>query len=67
MQNFWYFVPKSGIAFIFISVALITIWNSYKASIPYPYVWVIASEIILFCICFYIADRESDIRRKKRR
>jgi hypothetical protein len=65
MKNFWYFVPKSGIAFIFISVALITIWNNYKATLTHPYVWIFASEVVLFIICFYIADHESDAKRKK--
>jgi uncharacterized membrane protein YpjA len=65
MMNFWYFVPKSGVAFIFITVALIIIWNRYKALIPHPYVWIFAAELILFLICFYIADHESSGKRKK--
>jgi RsiW-degrading membrane proteinase PrsW (M82 family) len=58
MIDFWYFVPKSGIAFIFISVALISVWNRYRAMIPHSYVVIIFIEIILFLICFLIADRE---------
>lgn len=65
MIDFWYFIPKSGVAFIFISVALITLWNGYKNRLTHPYLWIIASELILFFICFIVADRESDAKRKK--
>ena len=66
MINFWYFVPKSGVAFIFISVLMITVWNRYKLTLDHPYVWIIGAEVILFFICFFIADHESDARRKVR-
>lgn len=65
MISFWYFVPKSGIAFIFISVIMITLWIYHKSSLTHPYIWIFAAEIILFAICFYIANRESDAKRKK--
>ncbi|MGA2910266.1 MAG: hypothetical protein ABSE04_00490 [Candidatus Microgenomates bacterium] len=65
MINFWYFVPKSGVAFIFLSVFLIVIWNNYKAVIPHPYIWIFSGELILFSICFYIANRESNAKRRK--
>lgn len=65
MINFWYFVPKSGIAFIFLSVLLISLWNGDKGILPYPYVWIFAAEITLFFLCFLIADHESDAKRKQ--
>jgi len=65
MISFWYFVPRSGIAFIFISVVLITIWNYYEASLENPYILIFSAEFILFFICFYIANRESNAKRKK--
>ena len=58
MRGFWYFVPKSGVAFIFVSVLDITIWNGYKNTLEHPYVWIITTELCLFFICFVIADRE---------
>ena len=56
--GFWYFVPKSGIAFIFLSVVSISIWNQIRSDLSHRYVWIFAVEIILFCICFIIADHE---------
>jgi hypothetical protein len=67
MINFWYFIPKSGIAFIFISVGMITLWNSYKAALNHPFLWIFSAEIVLFFICFYIANREGNAKRKKLR
>jgi len=64
MINFWYFVPKSGIAYIFLSVILIAVWNNYKGTLDHPYILIFSAEIILFIICFYIADWESEIKRK---
>ena len=58
IKNFWFFVPKSGVAFIFITVAAITVWNRYKTIITHPYYWIFGFEVILFIICFYIADHE---------
>lgn len=66
MIDFWYFVPKSGVAFIFISVAMITIWNGYKGTLVHPYLVIISLEVLLFLICFTIANRESDAKRKKK-
>jgi len=65
MIGFWYFIPKSGVAFIFISVILITVWNGYRATLEHPYIWIFSAELILFFICFFIADHETDSRRKK--
>lgn len=65
MFSFWYFVPKSGVAYIFISVLMITIWDQEKSSIDHPYVWIIAAELVMFFICFYIANGESERKRKK--
>jgi len=59
MINFWYFIPKSGVAFIFISVALIAVWNLYQTVLDHPYFWIFSAELILFLICFFIAGRES--------
>lgn len=59
MFDFWYFVPRSGIAFIFLSVLAIVLWNQYGYYLPYPFAWIAVTEIILFVICFHIADRES--------
>jgi hypothetical protein len=65
MRGFWYFVPKSGVVFIFLSVIFITVWNVYKEKLDFPYVWIFIVELMLFLICFLIASRESDSRRKK--
>jgi len=67
MFDFWYFVPKSGVAFIFISVAMITIWNSCKTMLDKPYIWIFSAEILLFIICFYIADKDSDKKGYRRK
>ncbi len=64
MLSFWYFVPKSGVAFIFISVAMITFWNSQKNALDHPYILIFCAELILFIICFFIADNESNKKRK---
>jgi len=63
MFGFWFFVPKSGVAFIVLSVLSIVIWNGYRKILPDPYAWIFTAEFILFIICFVIADRE---RPKKR-
>jgi hypothetical protein len=65
MYDIWFFVPKSGIAFIFISVFVIAIWNKYRIYLNHQYIWIFSVEFILFIICFFIADRESEIKRKK--
>jgi len=65
MLSFWYFVPKSGVAFIFISIILITVWNGYRDILIHPYTWIFSAEAILFIICFIIANRESNLKRKK--
>ncbi|MGA2967610.1 MAG: hypothetical protein ABSD69_00345 [Candidatus Levyibacteriota bacterium] len=66
MINFWYFIPKSGVAFIFISVALIAFWNLYKTALDHPYFLIFSAELILFLICFFIADWESNNERNKK-
>lgn len=63
--DFWFFVPKSGVAFIFISVAFISIWNNHRETLEHPYLWIFSAEILLFFICFYVADNESATKRKK--
>lgn len=60
MKGFWYFVPKSGVAFIFLSVFFIAVWNIYRDNLDHPYVWIFTLELILFAICFFIANRESN-------
>jgi len=58
MKGFWFFVPKSGVAFIFISVLFIVLWNGVRNELPYPYAWIFTIEIFLFVVCFIVADRE---------
>jgi membrane protein DedA with SNARE-associated domain len=65
MVGFWYFVPKSGVAFIFLSVILIVVWTNYKNFLSHPSLWIFTAEIILFIICFLIANKESKKRNKK--
>jgi uncharacterized membrane protein len=65
MINFWYFIPKSGVAFIFISVGIITLWNRYKDVLDYPHIWIFVAEFIVFIICLYIANREGNTKQKK--
>lgn len=64
MMSFWFFVPKSGVAFIFISVALILIWNAYREVLEHPYFVIIFAEVLLFLICLYIANKESNEKQK---
>lgn len=59
MVNFWYFIPKSGVAFIFISVIVIFIWSNYKNYLAHPFLTVVAVEVILLIVCFLIARWES--------
>ena len=65
MLGFWDLIPKSGVAFIFISVFAISVWDRYKHELPYSILWIVAAEILLFVICFFIADKEGDTKLKK--
>jgi hypothetical protein len=65
MFNFWFFVPKSGLAFIILSVLNFYIWNIYKNRLSHPYIIIFAVELLLFLVCFYFTDRESRIKLKK--
>jgi hypothetical protein len=56
--SFWYFVPKAGVAFIFLSVIVIFIWNQYRKSLAHSFIWIIAIEILLFSLCFLITRKE---------
>jgi hypothetical protein len=61
--TFWYFVPKAGVAFIFLSIIVIYIWNQYRAFLDYSFFWIIAAEIVLFIVCFFITNRECRARK----
>lgn len=65
MYNLWFFIPKSGVAFVFLSVLLIMVWNGYREALDHPYVWIFAAEALLFGICFYLANRESETKGRK--
>lgn len=65
MFSFWYFVPKSGLIFIFLSVINFFIWSNYKSRLDHPLLLIIISEVILFLICFFFTDLESKSKLKK--
>lgn len=65
MISFWYFVPKAGIAFIFLSVIAIFIWNKYRHLLTHSFIWIIAIELGLFMVCFFITHIESNKKIKK--
>jgi hypothetical protein len=54
----WYFIPKAGVAFIFLSIIAIYIWNQYKDILENSFFWIIAAEVVLFCICFLVTRNE---------
>jgi hypothetical protein len=65
MFSFWDFVPKSGVAFIFLSVITIVVWNRYRSELTHPYFWIFTIETGLLVLCFYLADKESEKNLKK--
>jgi len=65
MFDFWFFVPKSGVAFILVSVFLILAWDRYGQVFNISVRDLITSEVILLITCFLIANRESGKKKMK--
>lgn len=59
MNSIWFFIPKSGVIFIFVSVFFIFLWNTFRYDIDDSFAVLIAMEIALFFVCLYGANKES--------